>query len=340
MMCLALVVAVVMVPQVWGDGYFVPSDYVRPDMEQDDAEIYGSPVMTAANKYNYEPTPENREKLMAALKEHPEQVNDFQYDHGEYSPLLIAIQQNDYELVNHMINLGAEPMCTDPLKLGEMLRDEKLDKRIVEKLTFELRIAGVHESCVKARLLPKRQPWSCSSLGEYRKPMVSAVGDDMRYRTFSRVPAAAEWLTEGCGSTPAMVPMNLLVQEGLQSGEDGRTVFVRMGLGLSQDGKLMCVEVDTLREGEKEVQRRIARYHISLTPYVFTIPRKDGKTSIIAFCKDAKQVSHTVLGENGQPESTELLYPRAHQGTEYKRENGRTTTEGFELPAAEPLLSL
>lgn len=326
--------------QVWADGYFVPSDYVRPDMNQDDMNIYGSPVMTAANKFNHEPTPENRENLLAALKEYPEQVNDFHYDHGEYSPLLIAIQQNDYELVKYMLNLGAEPMCTEPLVLVEMLRDAKLDQRIVETMTFALRYAGVHEACVKARLLPSRQPWSYSSLWECKKPMVSAVGDDMRYRTFSRVPAAAEWLTVGYGSTPARVPLNLLVQEGLQSSEDGTTVFVRMGLGLSQDGKLMCVELHTLREGETKVQRRIARYHISLTPYLFTIPRKDGKTSIIAFCKAAKQVRHTILGEDGQPESTELLYPRAHQGTEYKRENGRTTTEGFELPAVEPLLAL
>lgn len=333
-----LILSVAALP-VWADGYFVPSDYTRHYMQDMPNSMWPSHVMKAVDEYyqqyhSGQPIAPYREKIIEAVKKYPNELNDFAYDHGVYSPLGVAVRLNDYELVDFLIRQGIVPVFDYYSEMEKLLApNSKVDPRIVEMVRRALDWKKLQEACVKSRLLPDINPWSYTSLYSYERPLPELVDQK---KSFSRVPDPAEWMINDEKLD------NILVLEGLREAKekraDGNNVsFVRMGLGLSQDGKCMTVQLLTLRGGTPEY--RVMRHHISLVPYVFTIPRKDGGTSIITFSRESKQVCHTVLAKDGQVARTELLYPRPHKGTEYKyTEDGHTTTEGFELPEHDYLM--
>ncbi len=59
--------------------------------------------------------PQLREAWKAAILAHPEQVNDLiSISHlGDHTPLLLAVQANDYELAKLLLNMGAIPFLTN-----------------------------------------------------------------------------------------------------------------------------------------------------------------------------------------------------------------------------------
>lgn len=331
----------------WADGYFVSGDYTRPGLKD---EAYKSHVTKALSEYwqdyHFRPGTQNREKVMEVVRQYPNEINDLVYDHGgSFSALGVAVRCNDYELVRFLLEQGAVPIFDTWSEMQKLLSNNgELDARIVEALNNSLNNAKIQEACLKSRLLPDIDPWAYTPLHQYHRPMPEAAGWN---RGFSRLPDPAVWVDEERVKKSYTEKVNILVLEGLREAEGkfswGDNVdFVRMGLGLSEDGRLMAVQISRVREGRKGEVNYIARYHISLVPYVFTIPRKDGKVSVISFSREAKQVRHIVLGQDGQVEASELLYPRAPEGREYRQpeKNADISIEGFELPAWEVLTEL
>ena len=335
----ALCVAGALVMPVLADGYFVSGEYTRPELPG--TKYFGSHVMTAADAYHQSPGADTRSQLMEAVLQYPNEINDFMYDHGLYSPLGIAIRHNDYELVSFLLEHGVSPVFDTYGGMEKLLApDSKVDERIVKLVRSNLNSVALKEACVKESLLPDIHPWAAGGFYTYRRELPQALGVG---RAFSRLPEAAVWQSaeDGRGSHSAVVAL-----EGLRRGraseegaEEESVEFLRVVLVLSNDGRLVRVEYITLPEaGAKEPLRdriRTARYLISMVPYVFTIPRRDGKVSILSFSKKAQKVVHTLIGEDGQVESSETLCPRVPRAKAYQKVEGHTSTEGWEIPMAE-----
>lgn len=322
---------------VWADGSMMPGDYTQQWRNYAEDNGRGE-VIAALDRYwcDRDTLPEEhearREGLRAAVLENPKRVNDCERACGEpFSPLSAAVWLNDVEMVDFLLEHGAFPYGGSTRETEEMMNPAKTDPRIIESLRKAQRQIDVLEELVKAAEMPTRSSRACPHM-QYDFPVQSSARGG-----FSRVPQAARYSPDyNSARGEFLVCLEGLVQ---QEEQGGAVAFAAVGLGVSEDGRLLSIDRRMLPEGAEQQQVEWRPLIVASVPYVFSIPRKDGGVSILTFNREAKTLTLTVLDKNGAPVNTESLCPRTHCGKVYKRgTDGRTITEGFELPAAEVLL--
>lgn len=290
----------------------------------------------------------NREERMAeairtlreAVLQYPEEVNDCEIHHGaSLTALEAAVEMNDVELVRFLLEHGALPFFGLAGEMESMFDPaRKRAPEILNMMREALRKYSPLEAAIALKYLPQRDMWSCDRLHYYeREDMPNSTGP---HAAFDRLPKAAVW---GLPHPFYKTMSRALVVEGLVAGEDG-VAFVAAGLGISEDGRMLSIERCILREGEENPTKSLSNYIITNTPYVFTKALADGSVSVLVFqMSEDKQtlqkLTRLILNMQGETLRTEQLYPHSHSATEYKQVDGRTSTEGLELPAADLLLA-
>lgn len=117
---------------------------------------YSSQVLTDMTTYyervyNHEPYDEERQKLFSTIKRYPEQVNDYvELDGHKVTPLRVAVECNDVELVSLLLEQGAFPVLPNCEELeglfdGEPISGGEYDIRIVRMIAAKLSELQLYE---------------------------------------------------------------------------------------------------------------------------------------------------------------------------------------------------
>lgn len=339
-----MVLACAVTLPVWADGLSRGGIFERQFLYEEEVHVLRA-AESCMSIYYYENT-NKKEKLAAAVQElrkmvekYPDEVNDCETSHGaSFTALRAAVDLNDVELVRFLLDHGAHPFFG---LMGEMEKvlapDSKTHPEIVKMLREAREKYSPLEGAIAEAYLPCRHNWVCAGLYYDREDMPQSLGE---HAAFDRLPKSAVWGRQprGYRDKPRTV-----VLEGLVEAEDG-VAFVAAAIGVSDDGRIVSIDRQVLREGAANPTASRSNYWITNTPYVFTKSQADGSVTMLFFDMSEDQqtlqkLTRLTLSRQGEVLRTEQLYPHTHSGTEYKQVGGRTSTEGVALPAADLLLS-